>query len=83
VLLVCGLSHPERIDHRRLESAVQLRPEFAVMSWDTKFPEPISVSAGSPLLTLKDAGAYITALPLKVHDASLADRHGMLVVGGG
>jgi hypothetical protein len=39
------------------------------MSWDLKFPEPIPVPEGKPLVTLRDAGAYITALPLKVHDA--------------
>jgi hypothetical protein len=39
------------------------------MSWDLKFPEPIPVPEGSPLVTLRDAGAYITSLPLKVHDA--------------
>lgn len=39
------------------------------MSWDTRFPEPIPVPHGEPLITLRDAGAYITSLPLKVHDA--------------
>jgi hypothetical protein len=39
------------------------------MSWDQKFPEPIAVSDGKPLVTLRDAGAYITSLPLKIHDA--------------
>jgi hypothetical protein len=39
------------------------------MSWDTPFPEPIPVPQGKPLVTLRDAGAYVTSLPLKVHDA--------------
>lgn len=39
------------------------------MSWDTAFPEPIPVPDGEPLVTLRDAGAYITALPLRVHSA--------------
>jgi hypothetical protein len=39
------------------------------MSWDHKFPEPIPVPRGKPLVTLRDAGAYITSLPLKVNDA--------------
>lgn len=38
------------------------------MSWDMKFPEPIAVPGGEPLVTLRDAGTYITSLPLKVHD---------------
>jgi hypothetical protein len=36
------------------------------MSWDLKFPEPIAVPHGKPLVTLRDAGDYITSLPLKV-----------------
>ena len=39
------------------------------MSWDIKFPEPIPVPDGHPLVTLRDAGAYVTSLPLKIHDA--------------
>ena len=39
------------------------------MSWDLKFPEPIPMPQGKPLVTLRDAGAYVTSLPLKIHDA--------------
>lgn len=39
------------------------------MSWYLEFSDPILVPGGEPLVTLRDAGAYITALPLKVHDA--------------
>jgi hypothetical protein len=39
------------------------------MSWDTPFPEPIPVPQGKPLVPLRDAGAHVTSLPLKVHDA--------------
>jgi len=39
------------------------------MGWDLKFAEPIEVPGESALVTLRDAGAYITALPLKIHDA--------------
>ncbi|MCU1441731.1 MAG: hypothetical protein JWP85_2728 [Rhodoglobus sp.] len=37
------------------------------MSWDLKFREPIPVPKGKPLVTLRDAGAYITALPADTH----------------
>lgn len=40
------------------------------MSWDLKFPEPIAVPRGKPLVSLRDAGAYITALPAKTHAES-------------
>ena len=39
------------------------------MSWDIEFSEPIPVPDGRPLVTLRDAGAYVTSLPLKIHDA--------------
>jgi hypothetical protein len=39
------------------------------MSWDLKFPEPIPTPNGRPLVTLRDAGAYITALPAEQHSA--------------
>ncbi|MFY9952029.1 hypothetical protein [Bradyrhizobium sp.] len=39
------------------------------MPWSTRFADPIPVSKGEPLLTLKDAADYIMALPKKVHDA--------------
>jgi len=39
------------------------------MSWDLRFPDPIPAPNGQPLVTLRDAGAYITSLPLKIHDA--------------
>lgn len=41
------------------------------MSWDLEFPEPIAVPGGEVLVTLRDAGAYITSLPLKVHDGKV------------
>jgi hypothetical protein len=37
------------------------------MSWDLKFPEPIAVPRGKPLVSLRDAGRYITALPAEIH----------------
>ena len=39
------------------------------MAWSSHFQEPIQPPKGRPLLTLKDAAAYIMALPKKVHDA--------------
>lgn len=38
------------------------------MSWDLRFHDPTPVPHGKPPETLRDAGAYITSLPLKVHD---------------
>lgn len=40
------------------------------MSWDLKFSEPVTLSHEKPLVTLRDASVYITALPLKVYSAS-------------
>ncbi len=34
------------------------------MSWDSKFPAPIAVPRGRPLVTLREAATYITALPM-------------------
>ena len=39
------------------------------MSWDLRFPEPIPVPHGKQLVTLRDAGAYVTSLPKPMHDA--------------
>jgi hypothetical protein len=33
------------------------------MSWDIHFPNPIQTPSGKFLITLRDAGAYITKLP--------------------
>ena len=33
------------------------------MSWDQRFPAPIGVPKGQPLVTLRDAATYVTALP--------------------
>lgn len=38
------------------------------MCWNLKFPEPIPVPRGKPLVTLRDAGAYVAALPADQHD---------------
>ena len=39
------------------------------MPWSTRFADPIPVSKGKPLLTLKDVADYIMKLPKKAHDA--------------
>ena len=39
------------------------------MSWASSFPEPLITPNGERLVTLRDAGAYITALPKAQHDA--------------
>jgi hypothetical protein len=40
------------------------------MTWSARFPDPIPLPDGGQLRTLKDAGAYITALPKRTHDSS-------------
>ena len=37
------------------------------MSWNLRFRDPIPVPNGKPLVTLRDAGAYVAALPAKTH----------------
>jgi len=39
------------------------------MTWSRDFDEPISLPDSRTLVTLRDAGEYITALPKKEHDA--------------
>jgi hypothetical protein len=39
------------------------------MSWDRPFREPIALPEGGTLVSLRDAGAYITRLPKAEHDA--------------
>lgn len=36
------------------------------MSWDLKFPAPLAVPRGKPLVTLRDAATYMTTLPADV-----------------
>jgi hypothetical protein len=38
------------------------------MSWDIHFPNPIMTPQGKALVTLRDAGRYIAALPEQIHD---------------
>jgi hypothetical protein len=38
--------------------------------WTRQFGEPIPVSKGRQLATLRDAGHYITSLPKAVHEAA-------------
>jgi hypothetical protein len=39
------------------------------VSWDQRFFDPIPVSGRKPLVTLRDAAEYITALPQVEHGA--------------
>jgi len=39
------------------------------MSWDKQFREPIELDDGNVLVSLRDAGTYITQLPPAEHDA--------------
>jgi hypothetical protein len=36
------------------------------VSWSTRFPDPIALPDGGTLITLQDAGTYITGLPKKL-----------------
>jgi hypothetical protein len=42
----------------------------AERGWKRPFDEPIPLPRGRALLTLQDAGAYITKLPKAVHEAA-------------
>jgi len=52
------------------------------MSWSRRFDDPIPLPRGRQLVTLKDAGEYITKLPMTEHDASewLAAMEALLLV---
>lgn len=39
------------------------------MSWEKQFRDPIEVPGGEVLVSLRDAGAYISALPRDEHEA--------------
>jgi hypothetical protein len=39
------------------------------VSWDKQFREPIDLPDGNSLVSLRDAGTYITQLPPGEHDA--------------
>jgi hypothetical protein len=41
-----------------------------MMSWSTPFPGPIVLPDGTEIVTLRDAGAYITDLPKSQHDSA-------------
>jgi hypothetical protein len=40
------------------------------VSWSRRFDDPIKLPGGKKLATLKDAGTYITKLPMAEHAAS-------------
>jgi hypothetical protein len=42
-------------------------PRATKSGWSRKFDEPISLAKGRQLVTLKDAGEYITKLPKAEH----------------
>jgi len=42
---------------------------MADKGWQRRFDEPITLSRGRQLVTLQDAGRYITKLPKAEHDA--------------
>jgi hypothetical protein len=41
-----------------------------MMSWSTRFPDPIPTPDGGSLRTLQDAGAYIIELPKQTLDSA-------------
>jgi hypothetical protein len=40
------------------------------MPWSSRFDDPVPLSPGRKLLTMRDAGAYITKLPKAEHEAA-------------
>jgi hypothetical protein len=57
--------------HRHRCRAVRL---IAAKGWSTRFDDPIPLPRGRQLVTLKDAGQYITKLPKAEHDTERAMR---------
>ena len=51
------------------EAVPQVTGSYRLMPWPARFEEPIPLPNGRELVTLKDAGAYITRLPKTEHDA--------------
>src|ERR1700692_1060597 len=51
-----------------LEMPVLLRS--CVVSWKRRFDDPITLPGGRKLVTLEDAGNYITKLPKAEHEAA-------------
>jgi hypothetical protein len=45
-------------------------PLAPALQWKRTFDDPIPLPRGAPLVTLQDAGAYITKLPKAVHEAA-------------
>jgi hypothetical protein len=45
-------------------------PRVTESGWSRKFDEPIPLAKGRQLITLKDAGTYITKLPMAEHTAA-------------
>jgi hypothetical protein len=43
---------------------------MAAPNWKRRFDDPIPVQRGRQLVTLKDAGTYITKLPKAEHEAA-------------
>jgi hypothetical protein len=52
-----------------MPSVTSRRPEADRGGWSRKFDEPIPLPKGRQLITLKDAGTYITKLPKAEHMA--------------
>src|SRR2546430_10831741 len=46
------------------------RAPVADRGWQRRFDDPIPLSRGRQLVTLRDAGAYITRLPKAQHEAA-------------
>jgi hypothetical protein len=57
--------------HRSVKSKESIFGTRAVeQSWKRPFNDPIPLPRGGPLITLEDAGNYITRLPKAVHEAA-------------
>ena len=60
-----------RRPHRSVKSEESIFGARAVeQSWKRPFNDPIPLPRGGPLITLEDAGNYITRLPKAVHQAA-------------
>src|SRR3984893_11804860 len=90
-LLVHGAARPTIIQHRECRKALKSSSTkragvISSRGWKRKFDEPIPLPRGRQLVTLEDAGRYITKLPKAEHEAEewqAAMEALMLVARGG
>jgi hypothetical protein len=62
--LTCGCRKASKLNSTKRAGAISGK------GWKRRFDEPITLPRGAPLVTLQEAGNYITKLPKAVHEAA-------------